>query len=273
MSKIKKTIIFLMVSIIGVIFLLNVSVYNNYVFVGRVNEAIENNNYKEVERLIKSSNANIDSAPFTNLIVFAVTERYVYSPLEMAIQHENIDIIRLLIQNGASVNRQNEEVWGRDSYSPLMRAVLTVKDRFDIIKLLVESGADINFGCCGETPMTLAVNHENNDNIEIIEYFESLGVPIDKQYSYGTILHFACREGNSEVIRYLVKRGLNVNEKNLDYGDTPLINLVYSHSSKEDLIFLIENGADKSIMNNEGLTAYDLAVQRNLVNLAEILKP
>jgi hypothetical protein len=55
MSKIKKTIIFLLVTIIGVIFLLNISDYNNYVFVGRVNEAIENNNYKEVEKVNKTS--------------------------------------------------------------------------------------------------------------------------------------------------------------------------------------------------------------------------
>lgn len=274
MSKIKKTIIFLMVSIIGVIFLLNISVHNNYIFAYQMNKAIENNDYQKAERLIKSSNADIDSVPYTNFIILAVTERSVYSPLETAINHGNLDILRLLIQHGASVNRQKDLDFGRDPESPLTLAALsTSANRLEMIKLLVEQGADINFEAYGDNAMANSVRREANDNIEIIEFFESLGVPLDRKYGDGTLLHIACYEGNSAVIRYLVKRGLDVNEKN-SYGSSALISLMYSRETRiEDLIFLIENGADKSIVNNEGLTAYDIAIEYEELDFAEILKP
>jgi len=274
MSKIKKTIIFLMVSIIGVIFLLNISVHNNYIFAYQMNKAIENNDYQKAERLIKSSNADIDSVPYTNFIILAVTERSVYSPLETAIIHGNIEILRLLIQHGANVNRQKDPNFGRDFQSPLTLAALsTSANRLEMIKLLVEYGADINFEVYGSNAMAKSVMREANDNIEIIEFFESLGVPLERKYSDGSLLHIACYEGNSAVIRYLVKRGLDVNEKN-SYGSSALISLMYSRETRiEDLIFLIENGADKSIVNNEGLTAYDIAIEYEELDFAEILKP
>lgn len=274
MSKIKKTIIFLMVSIIGVVFLLNISVHNNYIFAYQMNKAIENNDYQKAERLIKSSNADIDSVPYTNFIILAVTERSVYSPLETAIIHGNLDILRLLIQHGASVNRKKDPDFGRDLQSPLTLAALsTSANRLEMIKLLVEYGADINFEVYGSNAMAKSVMREANDNIEIIEFFESLGVPLERKYSDGSLLHIACYEGNSAVIRYLVKRGLDVNEKN-SYGSSALISLIYSRETRiEDLIFLIENGADKSIVNNEGLTAFDIAIEHEELDFAEILKP
>lgn len=66
---------------------------------------------------------------------------------------------------------------------------------------------------------------------------------------------------------------MDVNEKN-SYGSSALISLMYSRETRiEDLIFLIENGADKSIVNNEGLTAYDIAIELEELDFAEILKP
>jgi len=39
------------------------------------------------------------------------------------------------------------------------------------------------------------------------------------------------------------------------------------------LKFLLENGADKSIKDNDGKTAYDYAVENGNTELAELLKP
>lgn len=154
-----------------------------------------------------------------------------------------------------------------------LAALSTSANRLEMIKLLVEYGADINFEVYGSNAMAKSVMREASDNIEITEFFESLGVPLVRKYSDGSLLHIACYEGNSAVIRYLVKRGLDVNEKN-SYGSSALISLMYSRETRiEDLIFLIENGADKSIVNNEGLTAYDIAIEYEELDFAEILKP
>ena len=68
---------------------------------------------------------------------------------------------------------------------------------------------------------------------------------------------------------------MDINALSAD-GKTPLI--VYSVSKvndrkADDLVFLLENGADKTIKDNDGKTAYDYAVSNGNTELAELLKP
>ena len=58
-------------------------------------------------------------------------------------------------------------------------------------------------------------------------------------------------------------------------GDTALICYCrnrYVTANVEDIKILLEHGADKSIVNNEGKTAYDYAVENDFTDIAELLK-
>lgn len=101
-------------------------------------------------------------------------------------------------------------------------------------------------------------------------------------------LQKACTWENYEMVRLLVENGANVNcvSPGMWSSAPPLASLVKVHEQlpwmekskpidEEDLniiIFLLENGADKSIKDYFGKTAYDYAVELGETDLEELLK-
>jgi ankyrin repeat protein len=71
-----------------------------------------------------------------------------------------------------------------------------------------------------------------------------------------TALHFsALSNENYEVARVLIENGANINARD-DYGDTPLMNAVYSNLPKH-ILLLLDMGADTEIKDNKGKKPID----------------
>ncbi len=71
------------------------------------------------------------------------------TPLIYAIKKDNLDIVKLLLQNGAkeSVNKRYQESWDGDSSQIVGQAPLILainNGNLEMVKLLVQNGADIN---------------------------------------------------------------------------------------------------------------------------------
>ena len=250
----------------------------NPLYIKRLNAAIEDNNYSEVQSLLElPHHGNIDGVPslfpFLHLLI---KEKIVYSPLENACRNANINIISLLIKNGANVNGDEKKGLGREAYSPLMLAVMAGgDDRLEIIKLLVENGADLDYSYGGQLAITLTAETNFYDSTQVLEYLESVGQKIEVMYPRGSLLHYACYGGNSRTIQYLIEtKYLYINEKDIN-GRTPLICFSFPVKEKnlEDLIYLLNNGADKTIVDNEGKTAYDYASSSNTPSFLQLIKP
>jgi len=131
--------------------------------------------------------------------------------------------LKKLIEKGANVDYSDE-----DGRSILMHAILAENSDLEIIKILVESGADIN-------------------------YQEQIG----QKWS---VLHFAVREGNVEIVNFL----LGNNDIEIDpqdsFGNTPLWRAVMSFKGNTEIIEkLVEKGADKNKPNKEGVSPVTLA--------------
>ncbi len=76
-----------------------------------------------------------------------------YYPLHNSIENHNLRLTKQLVKYSKNINEEDDEL-----YSPLMKAV-AVGD-LDIIKLLIENGADINFkNKKGESAVSLAKNN------------------------------------------------------------------------------------------------------------------
>ena len=93
--------------------------------INQLNEVVKNNDVDSVERLIEKK-------------VPLYSEEVRENPLALAVQSGNIEIVRLLIDAGADVNQKTYEG------TPVIKIAAKEKN-WDIVKLLYENGASVDF--------------------------------------------------------------------------------------------------------------------------------
>jgi len=139
--------------------------------------------------------------------------------LHHAVQHGQIDVVRTLIQAGASVNAQNFE-----GKTALYKAVSESSDRnliYDIVKALLYFGANPNIADeNGVTPLHVSCSL---GVVPLVELLIDNGAWTNVRDGEGdTPIFYAIREGKNLVVERLVKDfGVNIEDVNED-GETPL---------------------------------------------------
>jgi ankyrin repeat protein len=198
----------------------------------------------EIVKLLLDAGANINVLRDDNSV----------TPLSKAIGFRKYDIAKFLIQRGADVNKKSMGM------SPLYVAV-EEKAPLNIIRLLLKKGARLDLasskkGKKGSTqtknPLKLAA--EWGDDVRFKTIFLERKVPITTRIDGQTLLHIAAMEksrrdvaGAIKIIKFLVKKGLDPNVKNLQ-GDTPLHYVENTEIAK----VLIKLGADRTKISNNG---------------------
>lgn len=90
---------------------------------------------------------------------------------------------------------------------------------------------------------------ENNIILDILERDNSL-LNRKARTSKFTLLHYACLFSNFSLVKELVKRGSNINDKNANAID-PLYQAIHGHNKNLQIIsFLLEKGADPCSKTN-----------------------
>lgn len=106
---------------------------------------------------------------------------------------------------------------------------------------------------------------------EHLQHFFKQNLIIDIPNTNGiTPLHYACISGSKEVMDLLLDMGCNINAKDKE-GNTCLHFGVNSGNERVVKKLLIR-GADKTIRNNENKSPYDLAVEKNKNEIANVLR-
>lgn len=198
------------------------------------------------------------------------------TPLIIACEKGNEKIISLLLDSGANINK-------KDSYTgqtPLLAALHGTKvNRFSIAMFLLEKGADAfavqnTTSPLEETLVVLDSDDEQaiKDGFELFKYLIEQQVGMDICRGKENTLTFATRYGNYNVVEFLIKENyFDINSKDLA-GDTALI-VATKNNQTQIIQLLLKLGADKSLTDANGKTAFDYAVERGFVELAEIIKP
>lgn len=155
-------------------------------------------------------------------------ENSYYNLLDTAIIQKNIKIASFLIENGADVNAIDGA-----GFSPLVYAVL---DKFkEGINLLIKHGASINTKYnYGSTILAFT------DDVEITELLIQHGARFDEVLTDGTnrALFNAVSKGNEEVVRVLLKHGLNITNQ------VEALKWAIRQPSKSMVEILIKGGVD-----------------------------
>ncbi|NWS75704.1 MYPT2 phosphatase, partial [Crotophaga sulcirostris] len=201
---------------------------------------------------------------------------------------ENLDMVKFLVENGASVNQQDNEGW-----TPL-HAVASC-GYLNIAEYLISYGANVAaVNSEGEVPSDIAEEAAMKDLL--LEQVKKQGLDLDlarkeeeqqmlqdarqwlnsgrikdtKQPRTGaTALHVAAAKGYAEVMRLLIQAGFNLNVQDND-GWTPL-HAAAHWGVKEACSILAEALCDMDIRNKLGQTPFDVA-DEGLVEHLEMLQ-
>ena len=193
-------------------------------------------------------------------------------PLAKACEYGNYDIIAALLEKGADPNQFIEGDW-----SP-MEAVFVRRhsNRLEIAKLLIEYGADPDL-CGSGTPALFleaelilwgAENEELSNSI-ISLLIDSGANPVNSTDHY-SILHYSAHGNCLLVTDSLINNyRLPIDTIN-NSGQTPLM-MSAKNNAIDTAKLLLDCGADESIRDNNGKTAYDLALEFGNVEMEKLL--
>lgn len=158
------------------------------------------------------------------------------------------EMIETLIELGADVNAENNE-----GLTPLLSFIensYISDEEENPIFLMLDAGADINKRYKdGKTPLHKLVQMDSDWAIEFI----NRGADIFAKDNDGcTPLHYAARNGNYEIIQFLVQKGANIDEVDNE-GRTPLfygIENFYVMESIEIVKLFVSLGAGINHLDN-----------------------
>lgn len=178
-----------------------------------------------------------------------------YSPLQAAVHYGCINIIKLLLNNGAQINSP-------DTFNCSSLFNLAV-DAVSILDVLLKNNADINQrNNAGLTPFLFYVAH-NNLLISKLFLESSIGNNVINQsviaksaYNGNTALHYACVNDNPEMIELLINHGIAYAKNNSGYYpyfltnpyNSPVVDALMRSKSKDGNTLL-----HQAIINNSSL--------------------
>ena len=169
-------------------------------------------------------------------------------PIRVAAQVGSIEIIELLIENGAYCQGFNE------NECTLVHLAAENNSNLRLIKYLEESGFDLNARSeKHQTPLMFSMANERTcvtryliDKVGNIEAVDKRGQT--------ALHHSAFYAGNFENMKILLLNGANPNAKDCN-GKTPLHVVEFDFYEKVEM--LLDHGADMHVRDNVGKVPYD----------------
>ncbi|MBW2293497.1 MAG: ankyrin repeat domain-containing protein [Deltaproteobacteria bacterium] len=171
-------------------------------------------------------------------------------PISFAARHGAVEVLDLLLEHGATLDQRDKR-----GMTLLMEAVNF--RRIEMVAHLIERGADVNAELPdGGTALFVAVSRGNPAVVRLlIEH----GANVNGSEKAASPITFAPSLANAEIVGMLLEAGADVNSVEFRSGMTPLHRAVSSGPSMIE--FLLKAGAKGDVLNHEGLTARDLAVE------------
>ena len=254
-------------------------ILRNYIESKKLVEAIKSENLYAVEQIINKNPECINTCPsITSKGWHSAMNWRVCYPLNEACSTGNIELITLLIENGADVNCN-------DGLTPLSITYSSKVDNwYEISLLLLQNGASLDYTTeySGEKSSVLqdivqvrsgagAPGYIPESKEEVINAFKYALENCDhKNVDWMRVLQHSVSNDRIEIVKLLLDQGYcTIND--ISVGMTALM-FAARDSTPEMVQFLLDYGADPSITSADGKTAHDYAVQSNNKDVITILE-
>ncbi|XP_016842775.1 serine/threonine-protein phosphatase 6 regulatory ankyrin repeat subunit B-like [Nasonia vitripennis] len=173
-----------------------------------------------------------------------------------AVKQEYIELVEMFLEKAAAVNAPAKE-----GITPLLFAAGTMERCSEIIPLLLRHGADINCKDYSEENILHYLSFapgKNNAVVDMARGFIQRGIPVDKKslLCEHQPIHYAARMGRLELMLLYLDHGADVNALTAD-GSSPLHYAATSPGNSRLLRTLLERGANvqQRIYDNRGYSS------------------
>ena len=253
------------------------------IFVISVNQAksivrlIDEKNYEDLEEACNSA-LFIDKIPTVSLVANTLAEINVWTPLQTACRNDDIEAVRILLENGADPNKTPpfQLPW----YAPIQ--IAASNGNVDIMTVLIENGADVElYGHNALIKLTKDARWYINESIPLESYkagyslLEQHGMSaVHPSFEERPLLCESALLSDIEVTKFLIEdKGISANTRDSD-GRTALHFAClsgYADPTKEYIQYLIDQGVDPAAKDAFGKTANDYAIEDGHTEIADLL--
>ena len=241
---------FLVVLLAGLLIFFNTP----YRKAGCLVNAIRKEDYDKVEELLNDGvDPNVTTASDITEFILNLVESTGQRPLSVACEVGNLEIVKLLIDYGATA-----ESYDKCGWSPLRQTLFYYQpDDVEIVKLLLDNGADSDF---------------EEDKLPVFAAADMIPKVYDKNKTNGTVFlseyDVESAKGITEIVSILLDdKSVNIKTK---LGETLLIKAV-----KRENIYLIEYllvaGSEINSKDIYGKSAIDYAIELGNENIISLL--
>lgn len=219
--------------------------------------------------LVSVNSSNVFAGPMKNVLAGPMNDM-LYNGLE----RNDVDMVKIAVDNGANVN------YKRGSQSPIHIAI-DLKN-IDMVRYLCQKNALIDIGVLGNglNNKTELIHAANVDSLPLIKIFVEQGENVNATDKFkNTTLLTVLQSSSSrvdvlEMVKYLVAQNANVNKANKD-GYTPLMAAANNNGDVEANIaiakVLLTAGANPDKKDKKKKTALQYAVDNNNKEMVKLL--
>ena len=178
------------------------------------------------------------------------------TPLVSACKSNNLDMVKLLVNAGADVNKKDGD--GRSPLDVSVYNASSIGISKDLIKYLVKRGAKFdNNNLLDRLIQSYDIGNKSFNFNDLLKLLVSCGVDINKQNWYGRCpIHTAILSGDMDIIKSFIKNGADLNTTT-NFGVTPILQTINEDDlkNKKDILkLLVKNGADVNKSYSGGIT-------------------